>query len=578
MECIYSKDLIIKSLNRGIQLNANSLTSEVCYNLCANKQKLDLLLSRENEVVFGRRGTGKTTLFKAFTYYIQNIYAKTNPHIACWYVRLDNCIAPDLKDCDISEISLHGVKNFLLQFWDFLSSEYDRMESGLDKYRREKILGLLVELGDIIRNGGDGIVIDKRETWKNKKTDSSTVKVGGKISLPNIIESFLQFGRKKQTTNDIEETREYKSYFNIPTIQKYIEDILSSMMFQTVYICIDEFTQIDRDVTFTIQPKVAQLLKQIFFDSKIVVIKIASVWNEYRMQSRQTIGKREGIELGNDIFSRNELNLDVMFEYDNDKANNFFKKQIANYFLNGSKTYQYEFSEKEPHSSNEEIIQLGEYIVERIFAKNSFRYLICGSQGIPRDFGNLLKNCLSKMIEQKTDKIGVNTVFESIIGHYNSSIRHRIPYSSPLCVRIDDYVFQKKIRFFLVNMEMYNIGINYFDGLVANNALHQCPSAQLPRSLKNKYKMFFVHYGSYLECFENGLSVMNLEAKVGDALLYPIIPKDLEQNVSNYILKLDKECFDDLYCTYCHKSFKRSEFVEGKAYRCPNCNQEIAWL
>jgi len=99
--------------------------------------------------------------------------------------------------------------------------------------------------------------------------------------------------------NKIGVTRE-KSYIyqlDIEELKRLLDLLIEAMCFEKFYICIDEFTQIDRDFSLSIQTKVAQILKQLFFNSNIFVVKIASVWNESRMQNRQVGGIREGIEL-----------------------------------------------------------------------------------------------------------------------------------------------------------------------------------------------------------------------------------------------------------------------------------------
>ena len=76
----------------------------------------------------------------------------------------------------------------------------------------------------------------------------------------------------------------------------------------------------------------------------------------------------------------------------------------------------------------------------------------------------------------------------------------------------------------------YNKGKKYFDALVAANALHQCPAEQLPRKMKNRYKLFFVHYGNYLEAVGNQLETVSTDAKTDSLLLYPNFPEDFEDN------------------------------------------------
>lgn len=572
----FSRNNILNSIERVSRLNADSLCCEDCYYTCANKYKLDELMRHENQVIFGRRGTGKTTIFKAFNYYVNNINKDKYPNVSCWYARMDQCI-PNYneleKDISLDDIVTYCIRKFLTGFVEFLCQEYDIKEKKhIFLYNSDLVSDKLLYLSEIIQEGSK---VNQSLTQSETENYKTSMKKGGGLSLDVSNRSFRNWirahiGFQKNKIKEIGSTKEkrYVYKIDINEIKAKIDELLQMMKYETLYICIDEFTQIDRDISYTIQPQIAQILKQLFFNSEIIVVKIASVWNESRMQTRQINGIREGLELGNDIFTNNELNLDTMFDHNNEKAYKFFSDILVNEFLLYKKTVS--DSEKE---------FLEKYIVDEIFSKGSFKQLVCGSQGIPRVFVKMLNTCISKINTLKQDKISVDIVYESIIDNYMNEVRQTIPYSSPICTEIDDYVRLTKNRFFFVAIHEYDRYVNFFDGLVANNALHQCPSEQLPRLLRNKYKMFFVHYGNYLECFtKNGIKKLNNDAKVGDGLLYPRIQANLIHEVDKYLIKVPDNALDKIYCSYCHKYYDNvNKQGNAKLNKCPECNKVIAY-
>ena len=122
----------------NLKLNANTIKCSQCYAKCANKNKLAILEKLENQVVFGRRGTGKTTIFKAFAYYINKI--KEDNSCKAWYISIDDCL-PDSELIDLNEnmIVRYTVKKFLKKFIDFLCLQYDKLSrikygNIIDKY------------------------------------------------------------------------------------------------------------------------------------------------------------------------------------------------------------------------------------------------------------------------------------------------------------------------------------------------------------------------------------------------------------------------------------------------------------
>ena len=575
----YSQKDIIKKLNREIYSNSNTLSFEACYYICANKNKFSTLLQRNNQVVFGRRGTGKTTLFKAFTHYVNNVYEDEELNYACWYTRLDECIPTgiEINVNNHDNIVFFCIKKFLKKFVAFLYSECEKIEyrSSFDHRILGEIQDHIVELADIIDNGSKSTEsITESENRSNNQETNATSEINlaaSKFEKKSIKDWLtINIGKNKTKKKEIVSTQEKKYVYriDIDDIRERIEILLSKMGYDVLYICIDEFTQIDRDIPFTIQPAVAQLIKQLLFNSETIVVKVASVWNEARMQNRQVNGNREGLELGHDIFKSEDLDLDIMFKYDNEKAYDFFKEYLVNTVtLHSDET----INEKERDS-------LGDYIIELLFTQGSFKHLICGSQGIPRVFGMLLLKCLSRLSRDKT-KISVEIVFDSIISHYNSDVRQSIPTSSPICMAVEDYVSQEKQRFFIVSSEDYDKAVNFFDGLVANGALHQCPSEQLPRKIRNKFKLFLVHYGNYLESFKNGRAELNYDAAtIGSGSLFPALPDDLVASPAKYSVHIADEDLDLIYCTRCHSNYKKTENDDtNPVIKCPKCSSIIAY-
>lgn len=110
---------IAKELRNNLQLNANRISCKQCYAMCANKQKLEFLLRDENQVVMGRRGTGKTTIFKAFAFYVNRISNISTRK--AWYVSLDECVPSSLELVSDSadDVSVYIFKSFLGKLIEF---------------------------------------------------------------------------------------------------------------------------------------------------------------------------------------------------------------------------------------------------------------------------------------------------------------------------------------------------------------------------------------------------------------------------------------------------------------------------
>lgn len=561
----------------NLKLNANTIKCSQCYAKCANKNKLAILEKLENQVVFGRRGTGKTTIFKAFAYYINKI--KEDNSCKAWYISIDDCL-PDSELIDLNEnmIVRYTVKKFLKKFIDFLCLQYDKLSrikygNIIDKYNDyDYLLKLLCELDDLVFQGSP---IEKTNEGEYYEGLVKIRKKGMNMSLSSKNKGIAfssKLGYEREREKKQEQTRERKVEYSLDIleIKETVYKTIKAFGYEKFYICLDEFNLIDRDITCSIQTKFAQVIKELFFGSDIIVVKIANVWNEARMQSRQVGGIRQGLELGNDIFSNDNLDLDIMFEWDNEKAYNFFSNMILNDYILGT---------CETVDNEEKRSKLKQYILEEMFAKDALDFLICGSQGVPRMFGDILAKCIDMSKKEDSKKITAQIVSQGIINHYTTKIRQRIPNSSPLCKAINKYIDSTKNRFFLVSIDEYNKGVNFFDGLVAQNALHQVPSAQIPRVLRDEYKVFIVHYGNYLDAFgQDPLKIIMQDAKYkNNNMLYMEFPEDLLEDADRYILDIPENAYETIYCNKCHRYFNMKRINKTEIIVCPECKDIIAY-
>ena len=129
----YSREKVIQRIKKSIYSNANQLNIEQCYYVCANKQVFDELLKKECQIIFGRRGTGKTTTLKAFTHYVNQVRKEEHPADSCWYVRLDECIPNSIEIVSgaLEDNIAYCVQNMLLEFTTFLMNEFTQKEKTL---------------------------------------------------------------------------------------------------------------------------------------------------------------------------------------------------------------------------------------------------------------------------------------------------------------------------------------------------------------------------------------------------------------------------------------------------------------
>ena len=386
-----------------------------------------------------------------------------------WYTRLNDVIPANFEMAESissENVTVYCIKSFLIDLTKFLVQQYDKIISKSREFSKQQldfIQDQLLELDKLVMEG-KSLRSDSKKTEKEveEKSNSNNTQLAiqnpqPQKSLLDIFNFSFRHERNRSALYGSTVEKNYIYYIDLNGIRKQIEQILESMNISVLYICIDEFSLIDRDISRTIQPQVAQALKQLFFSSQIVTIKIASVWNEQRMQHRQLNGIREGIEIGHDIAKRNELDLDNMFADEKVSAKSFFSQFILNsYLMNcGLDT-----------DSQIDFDSLMKDIIKQLFAPKAFDCLICGTQGVPRAFVMMFKSLLNELQINSDSKIRVSSVYKCIIANYTTDVRQRIPDSSKICDCIDAYIEKTHHRFFVLSIKEYNRTINYIDGIV----------------------------------------------------------------------------------------------------------------
>lgn len=560
-------DRIYHNINR----NAKSSNPMKCYSICANKEKLEFLKRLEPQIIYGRRGTGKTTLLKSFFYLINEIEKEDTLNIA-WYISLDDCVPTILANTTKDDVLILTVRNFIKKLNYFFIEQLEKLEKNINFHktfgffndiekesRINTVMNHIADLDELIKHGSpDCQFYSGQETIEK----SNGKKTEGKLSI-NPIDSRIGINANAYSAKKAKSTLEKKINYalDLSQIRDTINQIIDAFSYQHLYVCIDEFYQIDKELNYSLQSGFAQIIKMILFNNEKIVVKIANVWNESKIQSKQFGGTREGLELGHDIFESKELDLDTMFDCDNGRAHDFFTTMLVNY----ARLDDYSLLREKYN------ISTVKNIMDSIFGKDALDYLICGSQGIPRLFGHIFTQSVVILRNNESTILSSNIICQGIIENYNVDVRSAIPYHHPLCMAIDDYVTNTHCRFFLIAESTYNLGINFFDGLVARAALHQYPSSRIPRRLRNRYKMFFVHYGNFLDAIEpDPLKSITLESKITDSKLYPQFPVDLVSNTRKYVLEIDVNSFNTNYCDNCHIFYN----FNGNNSICPKCGKK----
>lgn len=564
---------IANRISANCKLSSDNLNPIDCYYLCANKQHIEDLRTKDHQVIWGRRGTGKTTLQKAFVYDIN--YLQQDPATVAIYIILASIIPTNeeisLLTGDGSSLAVYIFSKLVNQISKELEGIYNIRSMTMEDSSEEKFIKAYDELQDYLTvyqtyvQGGE-LSIDNLKSNEMKKEIGHEISADIKGSW-NLFDICANFFRKHGRTSNSRQSFALsgKLNFRLETqiISTYIKLMLDALGISFMYICLDEYSEIDKISEYSIQSKVAQLIKQVFFKNAMYSVKIATIWNNSKLHSRG--GNRiEGIEYKQDIFPGPDL--DIMFMENNIDIINYFKEILVNTYLLGE-----EVTAKEKDG-------LSDYFEQNIFGRIGFRHLVCGSQGVSRAFVILVKEYLQRFLKDKSGLVKQKAVYELIKHQYLEDVRSKIPYYS-LYKEIDAFVTEKLCRYFLITRKDYHRCKSLIHYLAARGLFMQLPGQLTDRRIRDKYKLFVIHYGSYLDALESsnyksGRKKLEEDGKLeADGMLVPEFSPELMANPELYTVIIPDQIEKEVFCTNCGEMFISDD--RGDRVKCPYCEQEI---
>ncbi len=550
------------------KLSSDNLDFIDCYYLCANKQHIEELRTKDHQVIWGRRGTGKTTLQKAFVYDVN--YLQQNPATIALYVVMANIIPTDEEidslTGDGSSLAVYVFSKLIDQICKELESIFNIRSMAMEDSSEVKFIKAYDELQDYLTiyqtyiQGGE-LSIDNLKSNEIKKEIGYEIGTGVKIA--KILDACVNIFRKHSNTSNLKQSVALsgKLRFRLETqiISAYIKKMLEALGISFMYICLDEYSEIDKVSKYTIQSKVAQLIKQVFFKNAMFSVKIATIWNRSKLHSRG--GNRvEGIEYKQDIFPGPDL--DIMFMENNNDIIRYFKEILINTYLMGE-----EVKGKEKDG-------LSDYFETDIFGKNGLRHLVCGSQGVSRAFVILVKEYLYHFLKDKSGPVKQGIVYELIRHQYLEDVRNKIPYYS-LYQAIDEFTSEKLCRYFLITRKDYHRCKSLIHYLAARGLFMQLPGQLTDRRIRDKYKLFVIHYGNYLDALESanyksGRKKLEEDAKLeADGMLVPEYAPELTTAPWLYTVPIPEGIENEIFCTNCGEMFISD--VKEDSVICPYC-------
>ncbi|MCB2212231.1 ATP-binding protein [bacterium] len=337
---------------------------------------LNVLERESDQILYGRRGTGKTHVLKYLMTHI------TDNNDITLYVDLRTIGSTGGLYSDTNQPLSQRSTRLLL---DIMSYVHDEIRNILFKGDTDlDYKNITKSLDDFASSITEIEVVGTfKSEITTKEHDSSSAAVKADLSTSKGLSAGLSTGSSSASEEEIKETREgtYDYHLHLGRLYKSLQHIINTIPNNKLWILLDEWSSIPVDL----QPYVADLLRRAVLPVEGIFVKIAAIEKRTKFAIKTSPSSYVGFELGSDISA--DLSMDDFMVFDNDeqKARKFFIKLIHKHVLSIATSDGERFDYDE------------EALIKNIFTQeNVFMEFVRASEGIPRDSFNILSEAVIK--------------------------------------------------------------------------------------------------------------------------------------------------------------------------------------
>jgi len=478
-----SNDKLKKRVNELSNIIRAEYITDVNYlELYAGAETIDAINNIKNQVIYGRRGTGKTHLLRAFQEVLVEQY--TSEKRIPIYIDLRKLLPLiSVSDSNSIEFSIivfkHIIDEIIKVLVENINFLYEINEFEEYRFGGVKKIELEKKLNDL------NVQFDGKEYKKLDEVQLSEEEIK-KIALSLEVSKDPQFDASRQKETTVTQNFKRTRYLSFADISNLLSDIPDLLDIKRIVCILDEWSEIPLDS----QLYLAELIKRGFITSKFT-FKIAAITNRARL-GKSVEGKFIGLEDGGDIFP---FNLDNRFVYEVNaqKTKDFFNDLLHKHLISIDNKLEDRLFNEEKKSG----------FLNIFLANQALREILIASAGIPRDFINLFINAYDQYIVNTSNsnaRIGVKHIRLATIDWYRSDKKEQVDgiHSCKILLEeiINEIVIGKKKTHFLIPQK-YNSN-SYLNQLIDFRVIHLRKKGYSHKGNSGVvYDVYSVDYGCY---------------------------------------------------------------------------------
>lgn len=480
---------------------------------------LPQLNNTNSQIVYGRRGTGKTHVLSVLG---QELRRGKNTVI---YIDARNLGST----AQFTDESISLRTRCVSLFRDVLGQIYN----GLLEYIVEHPTALARHALDELDNLGSLVTASVQQQGESQITSRS------KESASDSSEAKLQIqkeslgfsaGRTSSAGTESEITVSHKISSDDKVIFPALADAINSLLVKAdtdLYVLIDEWASIP----LALQPYLAEFIRRSFLPNPRIAVKIAAL--EYRSQFGIRKGKGEmlGFEVGSDIAVSMDLDDYYVYDRNPEKVTQTFASLLQKHLL----------TEVGDDSALASDLSDEQKFVASIFTnKGTFQELVRASEGVARDLINIFLHSYFAAQRKGQEKIDKRTVLEAARKWFEEDKQQNLDENLRLVLQriVTEVIGHRKARSFLIPRELERNDV--IQALFDARVLHLMRRGYADKENPGvRFSIYTLDYGTYVDLLNtsNAPAVDFESGKDVDPEF--IVPFDDKRSIRRIVLKDD---------------------------------------
>lgn len=479
--------------------------------------------NRNNQIIYGRRGTGKTHVLRVLSAKLQSVRAIV--------VYIDARMLGSTSQ--FSDPSIAIPTRCAALFRDFLAEIHDTLLDYIVALPSDKAEGALEELnnlGKAVTEPYTTVTLEqaesrRREVAKDKSGFGASIKTGTPIDSTLSVTSQEEQSLETETSNRFAARSEDKIIF--PAITSRLKSVLG-LCGADLFILVDEWSSLPTDV----QPFLAEFFKRSFLPLSQVTVKIASLEHRstFRMDGPHGL---VGFELGADISAGIDIDDYYVFDRNPEGITEAFGDMLVRHIRNEL---------PEGYLEQNLGIRSAQELASKLFTERVvFQELVRASEGVARDLINISSTTFFSAHRKTREKIERGAVLEGARQWFEQDKEGNLDESLRRVLRriTDEVIGKRRARSFLLPRELgdHPVVQRLFDLRVLHLVQRGYADKDKPGV---RYNIYSLDYGTYVDLMnttkrpEMGFTMS--ENEPSDEL---IVPFDDKRSIRRIILTKD---------------------------------------